>query len=353
MHSRDVAHSRDVPRSAAAVDLDDVGVSYGTTAVVTDASLSIDRGELISLLGPSGCGKTTLLRSIAGLNHIDAGTIRIDGELVSSTTDHKKPERRHVGMVFQDGALFPHLCVADNVRFGLRKHPDADRRVREVLELTGMLDTANRLPGTLSGGQQQRVALARALAPEPEVLLLDEPFSSLDAALRVQLRREVRDILRDIEITSILVTHDQDEAFSLGDRVAVMNNGSIVQVGAPAELYEQPATPWLASFVGEANQLDAELRNGMAQTIIGELPVWVDGNDGDRLTTIVRPEQLVVKAGTSARIVAVEYFGHDARYEVEVDGSRLGVRTTNAVFKVDEPVDVAFNGSAVAAWPVP
>lgn len=335
---------------AVAVELTGVDVSYGSTTVVDDAMLAIERGELISLLGPSGCGKTTLLRAIAGLNRIDRGSISLDGTVVSTPDAHRKPEQRNVGMVFQDGALFPHLTVAENVRFGIRKQPNADTRVAEVLSLTGMSDTADRLPGTLSGGQQQRVALARALAPEPDVLLLDEPFSALDATLRVQLRRDVRDILRDIEVTSILVTHDQDEAFSLGDRVAVMHAGSVLQVGTPVELYERPATPWVASFVGEANELPGTFSGGRVQTAIGDFAVRLDAAEGERVTTIVRPEQLAVRAGSTARIAAVEYFGHDARYEVEIGDLRIGVRAASVAFGVDEGVDLDFIGDSVPAW---
>ncbi len=340
------ADSLDVP----AVQIDAVTAGYGGLPVLTDATLDLQRGETVSLLGPSGCGKTTLLRSIAGLTQIASGTVSISGKVVSGPGVHLAPERRHVGMVFQDGALFPHLTVQENILFGLRHHESGESRLSDVLELTALGDLKDRLPGTLSGGQQQRVALARALAPRPRVLLLDEPFSALDAGLRVQLRREVRDILHEVGISSIVVTHDQDEAFAIGDRVGVMNKGHLLQVGSPADLYERPATPWVAGFVGEANELVGQMSNGRVMTPIGELPVSLDAPDGSSVRVVIRPEQLAMVSGNSSVVNSLEYFGHDARYEITHESVKLGVRTSTAHFEPGERVDLKFVGGIVPAW---
>ena len=328
-----------------------VVASYGQEPVVRDATFSVGRGETIALLGPSGCGKTTLLRTIAGLTPIEAGRIDVAGQCVSGPGVNMAPERRQVGMVFQDGALFPHLTVGDNVMFGLRGQEGARERMGEVLGMTGLGALVDRLPGTLSGGQQQRVALARALAPKPRVLLLDEPFSALDAGLRVELRREVRDILHEVGISAILVTHDQDEALSVSDRVGVMQEGRILQLGTPTELYEKPVSAWVASFVGEGNELTGPFHRGKISTVLGELPVALDVPEGTNIRAVVRPEQLEIIPGSSSSVVGIEYFGHDARYDVRRGSTELAVRTARASFAVDDLVDVKFVGGLVAAWP--
>jgi iron(III) transport system ATP-binding protein len=272
-------------------------------------------------------------------------------------------------MVFQDGALFPHLTVSENIAFGLRA-PGATTtkserlaRVDELLELVDLAGLGARLTDTLSGGQQQRVALARSLAPNPSVLLLDEPFSALDAGLRTHVRAEVARILRDVGVTSIFVTHDQDEAFVLGDQVAVMRSGRIEQIGTPDELYRSPATPWVAEFVGEANLVTGTLAagNDSAITPLGEVPVA----DLHRLvgspsvTLLVRPEQIALQplsntdAGNAAEVTTVEYYGHDVRYELLLDdGSSLAARThPDRLFERGDRVAVRFDGSATEAWP--
>jgi ABC-type Fe3+/spermidine/putrescine transport system ATPase subunit len=242
--------------AGAAVSLSGISVAYATdggdsVAAVTAADLDIEAGSIVALLGPSGCGKTSLLRAIAGLESPTAGSASIGGATVSSHGSGKRqwvnPEKRNVGMVFQDGALFPHLTVAQNIVFGLRamrkelSRAEVLARVDELLDLVDLQGFGDRLPNTLSGGQQQRVALARSLAPQPKVLLLDEPFSALDTSLRVQVRAEVARIVRDVGVTTVFVTHDQDEAFVLGDKVAVMQAGNIEQFGTPDELYRSPA----------------------------------------------------------------------------------------------------------------
>ncbi|MDJ0767469.1 MAG: ABC transporter ATP-binding protein [Ilumatobacter sp.] len=349
------------PRGAE-VTIDGVTIRFGDTVAVDDASLAIEAGATVSLLGPSGCGKTSLLRAIAGLERPVGGAVAIGSRTVSSAADRTwvKPERRNVGMVFQDGALFPHLTVAQNIAFGLDRDGAASHRVAELLELVDLVGLSGRLPETLSGGQQQRVALARSLAPEPSVLLLDEPFSALDAGLRVQVRSEVAGILREVGVTSIFVTHDQDEAFVLGDRVAVMGDGRILQVGTPDELYRRPTTPWVASFVGEANLLDGTpsgtISGGStAETAIGVVPL-AGGRVADsrtRLSVLVRPEQVRLTDGDDAVVTTVEYYGHDVRYELRLDdGSTLAARThPDQLLHAGDSVGVAFAGDPTEAWP--
>ena len=245
--------------------------SFGAIEAVRELNLEIERGELMAVLGPSGCGKTTLLRVIAGFEQPDAGCVVVSDEVVAGPGRIVPPEKRRVGMVFQDYALFPHLSVEGNVAFGLTNRPreERDALTRRTLELVGLQHKARCDVHELSGGERQRVALARALAPEPELVLLDEPFSSLDATLRGGLRREVELILRDAEATALLVTHDQEEALSLADRVAVMRDGEIVQVGPPVEVYGEPATRWAAQFVGEVNVLSGVARGGGVETELG------------------------------------------------------------------------------------
>lgn len=336
--------------------------------VVRDVSLAVAPGETVALLGPSGCGKTSLLRAVAGLEPIRRGRITIGTTIVSGPGARVKPEHRRVGMVFQDGALFPHLTVGANIAFGLRSRPrhDVARRVEEVLALVDLAGYGERLPRTLSGGQQQRVALARSLAPAPAVLLLDEPFSALDAALRVQVRSEVSRIVRDIAVTTMVVTHDQAEAFALGDRVAVMRNGRVEQLDTPDGLYRRPVTPWVAGFVGEANLLVGRLDQGhCAVTALGPVPVEAvphgpDGaplRSGDTVRLLVRPEQIAVGpaegGGTAAAVEAVEYHGHDIRYRLRLgDGSAVVARCApEPTHPRGSRVTIGYRGPATIAWP--
>ena len=297
---------------------------YGDTVAVDRVDLEVPRGSLTALLGPSGCGKTTVLRLVAGLLDPDAGTIEIDGTEVTGRGAAVPPERRHVGMVFQDYALFPHLSVARNVAYGLRHLPRAERgrKAQEALSLVGLEALGARLPTELSGGQQQRVALARALAPEPDLILLDEPFSNLDAALRTSVREEVRSILGAAEQTAVFVTHDQEEALSLADLVAVMEQGRVHQVAAPQTLYTRPATRFVAEFVGEADVLPGS-RAGryLVDTPIGRLPTD-RAVTADTVAVVVRPESLGLRPAPDgpAVVTARSYFGHDQLVTVEVAG---------------------------------
>src|SRR3990170_5657667 len=232
---------------------------FGSTVAVDRAELAVERGELLALLGPSGCGKTTLLRLIAGFDEPDGGSVWIEEDRVAGEGAWVPPDRRHVGMVFQDYALFPHLAVEANVGFGLPRRERA-ARVAEVLELVGLAEYAGRFPHELSGGQQQRVALARAVAPRPSIILLDEPWSNIDPLLRASMREELASILRAVDVTVVLVTHEREEAFAVADRIALMRAGRIVQADAPENLYYAPASRWAAEFVGAANFLPGRIR---------------------------------------------------------------------------------------------
>lgn len=312
-----------------AVSVGGLSVGYGADLVLDGLDLDVGSGALAAVLGASGSGKTTLLRVLAGFLRPASGTVRFGDRLVAGTT-FVPPERRRVGIVPQEGALFGHLNVRANVGFGLPRGSRA--RIDEMLDMVGMRDFALARPQDLSGGQQQRVALARALAPQPDVVLLDEPFSSLDAALRARLRAEVRELLRSVGTTAILVTHDQEEALSTADLVAVMRDGRIVQSGSPAEVYGAPADLAVARFVGDAVELPAVLDGATARCALGEIPV----QDGTVLRGVLmlRPEQLVLRRATRPSedgapgvIREVAYHGYDSMVRVELgDGTRVRVR---------------------------
>ncbi len=305
------------------IELDGVRKRFGDTVAVHDASLCVGRGEVVALLGPSGCGKTTLLRLIAGFERPDSGAVTVAGRLAAAPGTWVAPEARRVGMVFQDYALFPHLTVAANVGFGLARR-DRASRVPELLSIVGLTGLDRRYPHELSGGQQQRVALARALAPSPELVLLDEPWSNVDPFLRETLRAEVADIIRPLGVTVLLVTHDREEAFSLADRIALMRDGAIVQEGTAEELYFSPASRWAAEFVGAANVLPGRVVGGRVETAIGAFPA----NGAARSETaqvLVRPELLELEPSPAgaAEVVAREFRGHDVFYRVLLDGVEL------------------------------
>jgi iron(III) transport system ATP-binding protein len=332
------------------------GVSkhFGPVAALQEVDLRVDAGSMLALLGPSGCGKTTLLRVIAGLERPDNGQIEVGDVVLTSAEVFVPPERRRIGMVFQDWALFPHLSVERNVAYGVADLDSGARRarVREALDMVGLGSLGDRAPATLSGGQQQRVALARALAPQPSVLLLDEPFSNLDTALRVQVRTEVHRLLAGLGITTVFVTHDQEEAFVLGDDVAVMDEGRVVQQASPAELYRAPASRWVASFVGDANLVEGSVNDGVAETALG--PVRVATTVAGAAEVLVRPETIKLEPGTSGVVELVEFYGHDTVYVILLgDGTRVRSRQGSAPrFARGEQVDARYIGGPAMAYVV-
>jgi iron(III) transport system ATP-binding protein len=334
------------------VVVEGVRKSFGATPVLQGVDLDVPAGTVVALLGPSGCGKTTLLRTIAGLETPDDGTVAVGSKLLAGPGVNLPPEKRRVGMVFQDWALFPHLTVAGNVGFGLPKAERGSSRVHETLEMVGLAGLAGRMPSTLSGGQQQRVALARALANRPSVILLDEPFSNLDASLRHQIRLEVQRLLSDLRVTSLFVTHQQEEAFVVGQEVAVMLDGVVVQQGAPASLYEAPATIEVARFVGDANFLRGVASDDKAETCIGPIPL--DREHSGDVDVMVRPEQVGIYAGDNGTVEHVEFYGHDSIYLVALDGGttiRSRVLTTPE-FRAGDRVALGFTGRPAIAFAV-
>jgi iron(III) transport system ATP-binding protein len=362
-----VTHSYGQPHAVGAPDEHEpAGEGARDSYSVRDLSLRVEPGESVALLGPSGCGKTTLLRLIAGLERPLVGTIQLGDRFVSGPHGRGgtwvPPENRRIGMVFQDWALFPHLTVGRNVGYGLDRSKRAPHRIAEALELVGLAGFAERMPSTLSGGQQQRVALARALAPRPGVLLLDEPFSNLDSSLREDVRSEVRRLLIELGITAVFVTHDQDEAFVVGDRVGVLRDGHLAQVDTPDGLYRRPMDPFVADFVGTASWLRCTASDGMAHTALGRLPLGdtrADAVNGGHATAasagtvdvMLRPEQLRIAEGSSAEVELVEFYGHDSMVVANLDGARLRVRCgPDPSVRRGDAVAVEFIGNSVMAF---
>ncbi|GAA1627420.1 ATP-binding cassette domain-containing protein [Leucobacter chromiireducens] len=348
------------------VRLDGVTKAYGGTTVLHGVDLELAPGELICLLGPSGCGKTTALRCIAGLESVTGGRVLIGGEEVT----HVPVNRRDIGMVFQQYSLFPHLTVAKNVEFGLdmRRVPKPERRTRvgEMLEIVGLGRLAERFPHELSGGQQQRVALARALVTRPRALLLDEPLSALDAKVRVRLREQIRAIQTELGMTTVFVTHDQEEALAISDRVAVMEAGRIAQLGTPEELYRRPASPFVADFVGLSNQIDGELAGAGVRVRGTELPVLAApaGSTrvaGARVTAYVRPEHVRLTGWSGAPtdatphavVLSSGFLGPIRRTVVQFeDGHTVAAQHgADAEFRAGDRVAVSFAPEPVTVAP--
>jgi len=336
--------------------------SFGPQRVLCGVDLVVPHGSFTAILGASGSGKTTLLRIVAGFERPDAGAVRLGEEVVDDGGHRFVPsEHRRIGYVPQEGALFPHLSVGRNVAFGLARGPKRRERVDELLEFVGLSGYRQRYPHQLSGGQQQRVALARALAIEPEIVLLDEPFASLDAALRASVRADVLGVLRRAGTTSILVTHDQDEALSMADQVGVLRRGLIAQLDTPSALYGRPGDAELARFLGESNVLECEVHDAVAATALGRLAVeaWTGPAGGGSARVMVRPEQIVlgeVAAGAMEGTVAsYEYFGHDAVVRVRPGSEGLAdlvVRVTGGTpLEPGHRVGLSVVGTVVA-WPV-
>ena len=360
---REVEPPAPEPTGDVVLELDGVSKAYGETPVIEGLSLSVHEGELLTLLGPSGCGKTTTLRLIAGLERPTGGTVRIEGEPVAGGGDaFLPPEERDVGVVFQEFALFPHLTARENVAFGLVDRPEAERerRVDDLLELVGLTDHGEKYPEALSGGQQQRVALARSLAPEPRLLLLDEPFSNLDVDLRVEMREEVRRILDEAGVTAVSVTHDQEEAMSISDRVAVMYDGQLEQVGAPERVFQQPRSRFVASFLGHASVLAGTVDGDVVRTGLGPVPMErVHGltaeYDGSDIDVLVRPDDVAARAADgdpNGRVVNRRYLGPTVLYRIELDsGDTIGAMHNHAAeVPLDEPVCVDLAADHDLAW---
>ena len=327
----------------------DLAKRFDDTVALAGVDLNVERGESLALLGPSGCGKTTLLRILAGLEVPDLGSVRVDGTILTDGTRSVPPEQRRIGMVFQDWALFPHLTVERNVAFGLDRNEIDRGRASEALAMVGLAHLGSRYPDQLSGGQAQRVALARALAPRPRLLLFDEPFSNLDAGMRAKVRADVASLMRDVGMTSIFVTHDQEESFVVGDRVAIMRGGAVEQVGRPVDVYRYPASPWVATFLGAANVLNGMATNGHASTVAGRIPLA--GPMRGPCRVVVRPEHVIVSHGEQGVVSSVEYYGHDTSYEVAVNGTRLVARAIAAPdFVPGDQVSVAYSGPDVVAF---
>ncbi|PSQ80981.1 MAG: iron ABC transporter ATP-binding protein [Bacteroidetes bacterium QS_8_68_15] len=317
----------------------------GDAPVVQDVDLGVEEGEIFSVLGPSGCGKTTTLRLLAGFERPDAGRVQLDGRTLCAAKGGRfvPPEERGLGFVFQDYALFPHLSVLENAAFGLKGQPDAEERAREALDAAGLGDLTGRRPHELSGGQQQRVALARTLAARPSVVLLDEPFGGLDALLRQETRDRVRRRFKDAGATAILVTHDQQEALSFADRVAVMKGGRIEQVGTPEEVYHRPRTLFVAQFLGRTNLLFSEAHGAEAETPLGRLRLSREAQ-GQVLLSL-RPEHLTLETmeapagdAPAGTVVRRAFKGHDVTYRVAAASDAGGTE-----YLVHTPSRVAFS----------
>ncbi|MBD3895523.1 ABC transporter ATP-binding protein [Halomonas sp. ML-15] len=307
---------------------------------VENVGFDLGNGEILALLGPSGCGKSTTLRMIAGFEQPEAGDIVLRGESILS----QPPQQRRIGIVFQDYALFPHMSLGQNVAFAMRHLPKAKRpaRAREWLDMVGLADLAGRMPDELSGGQQQRVALARTLAAEPQLVLLDEPFSNLDAALRESTRKEVRQLFKAAGTSVILVTHDQAEALSFADQVGVMHAGKLIQIDRPERVYQHPATAFVAEFLGHTNLLDGEADGGIAQTALG--PVAITPATSGPVRVSLRPEHLALATapdGQGATVVEREFRGHDCFYLLEQHGQRFcAITPSHTLWQIGEQVSL-------------
>ncbi|MFP8952331.1 ABC transporter ATP-binding protein [Natrialbaceae archaeon A-arb3/5] len=353
----------DQPTGAVVLELSDVAKCYGTEDVISSLSLSVHDGEILTLLGPSGCGKTTTLRLIAGLEKPNGGQIRLDDESVAGNGRFVPPEERGVGVVFQEFALFPHMSARENIAFGLQDWSSdrRDARVTELLELVGLADHGEDYPEELSGGQQQRIALARSLAPEPEMLLLDEPFSNLDVDLRVEMREEVRRIIKEAGVTAVSVTHDQEEALSISDRVAVMNAGDIEQVDRPERVFQQPESRFVAGFLGHASFLSGEVHGDHVATSLGRvLRDDVNGlahqYDGTNIDLLVRPDDVTAYPATedeaNGSVVYRRYLGPTVLYRVELDSGETIECMHNHSDRIDldERVAVRVTADHELAW---
>jgi iron(III) transport system ATP-binding protein len=335
--------------SGSTIQVNKVCKRFGEVPAACGVTLDVAAGQFLALLGASGCGKTTVLRMLAGFVTPDGGSIAIDGQPVFNQHVNLPPEKRRVGMVFQEYALFPHMSVAHNIAYGLNGAGHR-HRLSEMLDLVGLADAGDRMPHELSGGQQQRVALARALAPAPAAILLDEPFSNLDAALRVRVRTDVRDILRQAGVTAIFVTHDQEEALSIADEVAIMMNGKIVQTGAPAHVYRSPVNREVALFIGDANFLEGQATGRKVHCEIGEL--ITEQEHRGAVHVMFRPEDLVLSTFGDHQAVVEDllFFGHDQLVQLKLpSGATIRSRLLGApgAYQRGQRVSIRVNSPAM------
>jgi iron(III) transport system ATP-binding protein len=333
--------------ASSVVELRSVSCAYTPNRpAIRDISFSVREGEILCLLGPSGCGKTTILRTIAGFEPIRSGQIFLSGRLVSSPSETIPTEERRVGMVFQEYALFPHLRVAENIAFGLHHLSRAERncRVQEMLQLTGLEGLDRRYPHELSGGQQQRVAIARALVQNPVLLLLDEPFSNLDPDMAGRMRQEVHALLCRTKTTTILVTHDHEEAFAIADNIAVLNHGHLEQLDSPELIYHMPATPFVAEFVGQADFITGQIRQGRVHTELGDFPNTLNGEEGTSVVVMIRPDDIHLAPNQSAatRIVSRQFRGSENLYTVRLPSGQLihSSESSTSVYHEGTPVEL-------------
>lgn len=308
--------------------LKDLGLSLDGQKIIRDLSFTVEDGDLVCLLGPSGCGKTTTLRIIAGFERPDNGSLAINDQIVSDKNQILPPHKRDIGYLFQDFALFPHLTVRENIGFGLknRKSKAAQARIEEVLEQVRLTDHADKFPHMLSGGQQQRVALGRALAPSPKLLLLDEPFSGLDTSLRDQIRDETLFILKNLGVTTLMVTHDPEEAMLLADQIILMREGQVVQAGSPEDLYLNPSDAFTVEFFGDTNKLKGKVKDGLVETQLGRLEAGNNLPEGTEVNVLVRPEGLKLKdadpqnmnASEPIHVCGIQYLGRSSLVQLGV-----------------------------------
>ena len=344
--------------AAPILELRSISCAYDSSRpAVRDMSFSVREGEILCLLGPSGCGKTTVLRAIAGFEPVRSGEILLSGRVVSSPSETIPAEHRRIGMVFQEYALFPHLCVADNIAFGLKHLPRAERkrRVDEMLCLTGLEGFDRRYPHELSGGQQQRVALSRALVQNPVLLLLDEPFSNLDPDMASRMRQEVHALLRQMKTTSIMVTHDHDEAFAMADRIAVLNQGVLEQMDSPELIYHLPATRFVADFVGQADFIAGQIHQGLVHTEIGTFPNTINASEGDHVAVMIRPDDVHLLPNTSAepRIMARQFRGSENLYRVQLPSGQIvhSSESSTSVYQEGTSVELRVSATHTVLFP--
>lgn len=325
---------------------------FGNVHALRDITVDVKEGDMLAVLGESGCGKTTLLRSIAGFEDPDHGEIKIDGEVVFDAKTNVAPDKRKIGYVPQEGMLFPHLTVKQNIAFGLTRKERKSNRVQEMLALVNMQGYENRMPNELSGGQQQRIALARALAPNPKLVLLDEPFSALDAGLRTTLRAEVKRMLKRVNATSIFVTHDQEEALSMADSTMILVEGRNIQEGTPTTIYYYPNCKKIADFVDDAVYLDGYIEGDHFKGSMGHLEInEVSQSEGSEAKVMIRPEQLEISdddTGIEATVQDTDFFGHDSLVYLDIKGiGRVKTRILGACqYEVEDKVHVKINGKA-------